>query len=437
MAARADAAARSSQIHSSVFVFFCLLSLLCQALSKQLHYGRAELLKIGNRCQNYSSGNFSSIPPEILLSGELSGTLIIPPAKRRRRRRDRKQKRGKRAGIRARLQANPNRPALPSLFLTNSRSLVNKMDEVRLRIISHRLNNCVMVITETWLDSAVPDAAIELAGRSVYRADRTSDSGKNKGGGVCIYINNDWCTSADIIRSHCSPDIEYMSLKCRPFYTPREFAAIVITAVYIPPRANAKLALEELHEAINSQLNAYPEGAVIVAGDFNHVDLKTVMPKLHTSIHFPTRDNSILDQVYTNIPEAYKAAPSPHLGLSDHISIHLTPSYRPLICRTKPTVKTVQVWNEESSSRLQDCFENTDWDLFASTDLEEYSSSVLAYIAFCTDSVLTTKTSVVFPNQEPWFDRNVCSLLRVRNAAYRSGDRQAYRNARKDLKKRH
>ncbi|XDV25252.1 hypothetical protein PO909_029198 [Leuciscus waleckii] len=166
-----------------------------------------------------------------------------------------------------------------------------------------------MVITETWLDNAVPDAAIELAGRSVYRADRTADSGKNKGGGVCIYINNDWCISVDIIRSHCSLDIEYLSLKCRPFYTPREFTAIVITAVYIPPRANVKLVLEELNEAINSQLDAYPEGAVIVAGDFNHVDLKTVMPKLYTSIHFPTRDNNILDQVYTNIPRAYKGAP--------------------------------------------------------------------------------------------------------------------------------
>lgn len=259
MAARADAAARSSQTYSSVFVFLSVFSLFYQALTQQLHYGRAKLLKIGNQYQDYSLGNLNFILPEILRSEELSGTLIMPPVRRRRRRRYRKQKRGKRAGVRSRLQANPHRPALPSLFLTNARSLVNKMDEIRLRIISHRLNNCVMVITETWLDNAVPDAVIELAGRSVYRADRTADSGKNKGGGVCIYINNAWCISADIIRSHCSPDIEYLSLKCRPFYTPREFTAIVITAVYIPPRANAKLALEELHEAINSQLNTWRE----------------------------------------------------------------------------------------------------------------------------------------------------------------------------------
>ncbi|KAK3554035.1 hypothetical protein QTP70_019154 [Hemibagrus guttatus] len=49
-----------------------------------------------------------------------------------------------------------------------------------------------------------------------------------------------------------------------------------------------------------------------------------------------------------------------------------------------------------------------DWELFTqSADLEEYSSSVLAYIAFCTDTVLTTKTIKVFPNQKPSLDRNV------------------------------
>lgn len=103
---------------------------------------------------------------------------------------------------------------------------------------------------------------------------------------------------------------------------------------------------------------------------------------------------------------------SPHLCLSDHISIEMLPSYRPLICRTQPAVvKTVQVWSEEAISQLHDCFENTDWELFAqSTDLEEYDSSVLAYIAFCTNTVLATKTIKVFPNQKPWFDRHVCGL---------------------------
>lgn len=66
---------------------------------------------------------------------------------------------------------------------------------------------------------------------------------------------------------------------------PREFTAILITAVYIPLHANAKIILEELHSTINNQLNAHQEGTVIVAGDFNHTELKTVpnLPSMLTS----------------------------------------------------------------------------------------------------------------------------------------------------------
>ncbi len=52
--------------------------------------------------------------------------------KRRRRWCERGQKRGKRGGIRARLRANPTSPAIPSLKLSNVRSLENK--RLRLRM---------------------------------------------------------------------------------------------------------------------------------------------------------------------------------------------------------------------------------------------------------------------------------------------------------------
>lgn len=76
-----------------------------------------------------------------------------------------------------------------------------------------------------------------------------------------MYINHDWCTATEILKTNCSPDIEYLALKYRQFYTPREF----IARVYIPPLANSKL-------------DVHPEEDVIVAGDFNYADLKSIMP---------------------------------------------------------------------------------------------------------------------------------------------------------------
>ncbi len=48
---------------------------------------------------------------------------------------------------------------------------------------------------------------------------------------------------------------------------------------------------------------------------------------------------------------------------------------------------------------------------------------------------LTTKTVRTFPNQKPWFDKINRFLLKERNAAFKSGDAQAYSNARRELKK--
>ncbi|KAI3372217.1 hypothetical protein L3Q82_022662, partial [Scortum barcoo] len=88
-----------------------------------------------------------------------------------------------------------------------------------------------------------------------------------------------------------------------------------------------------------------------------------------------------------------------HVG--PHLCENLIPAYKPLICRTRPTTRTLQVWTEEASSTLQDCFECTDWEVFKEgTDLDGYTSSVLSYLKFCTDAVLPTKTIKVFPNQK-------------------------------------
>ncbi len=69
------------------------------------------------------------------------------------------------------------------------------------------------------------------------RIGRKSSQGKAEVGGVCFYINNLWCDERNMhsIKSFCSPDLECHMLPCRPFWVPREFTAITITAVYIPP----------------------------------------------------------------------------------------------------------------------------------------------------------------------------------------------------------
>ncbi len=116
------------------------------------------------------------------------------------------------------------------------------------------------------------------------------------------------------------------------------------------------------------------------------------------------------------------------------------PAYRPLIKAIKPVHKQIQVWPEGSSEALQDCFDTTDWDMFKqaatynnTTDLQEYSETVTAYITKCIDDVTVTKTITVRANQKPWLTGEVYRLLKARNAAFRAGDEEGLKTARANL----
>ncbi len=83
-------------------------------------------------------------------------TTASLPQRRRYKRRERKQKRGKRGGIRARLAANPHKPAIPTILLANVRSLDNKLDYIRLLRSTQRTvrDCCVFVLRQHGLTTA-------------------------------------------------------------------------------------------------------------------------------------------------------------------------------------------------------------------------------------------------------------------------------------------
>lgn len=141
----------------------------------------------------------------------------------------RPRRRGKRGGIRLRLRNRGNKPPLPSMILSNVRSLRNKIEELRTlsRICYEYRESCLMAFTETWLHPDVPNSLVELEGFSLVQADRDVTSGKTRGGGVCVYIRDEWCSQYTVRESLCNPDVELLCLSLRPFYLPREFGNIL------------------------------------------------------------------------------------------------------------------------------------------------------------------------------------------------------------------
>ncbi len=276
-------------------------------------YDRHTLLNIGSSVAQRKS-DF-----EFLNAGALFTDTASEPFFWAARQRKRCRKRGKRAGVLVRLRRHAFRPPLPTILLANVRSLDNKLCELRPRISYQRETRdcCIICLRETWMSAMVPDSAIELTGFSVHRSDRTKEfKGKSRGGGVCFYINNLWCDERNLhsIKSFCSPDLELHMLLCRPFWLPREFTAIIITAVYIPPQANTDQALKELYGNISEQETTHPDAAFVVTGDFNKANFRTLAPK-----YFRCGDR-VLDHCYSPFRDAYKSLPHPPFGKSDHSS---------------------------------------------------------------------------------------------------------------------
>lgn len=93
---------------------------------------------------------------------------------------------------------------------------------------------------------------------------------------------------------------------------------------------------------------------------------------VYVFVGFPMRENITLDQVYNNIPDANKATPLPPVGISDHLH--------------------------------------------------------MCYLTFVL-GVSPQQTIKVFPNQNPWLNSEVHALLRAHDAAFKTGDQQAYKEA--------
>lgn len=128
---------------------------------------------------------------------------------------------------------------------------------------------------------------MQLYSHTVPCWDQNKDSGKSRGVGLCIYLH-DWAKDSLAIHKHCLAHLESISVKCHPFFFPRELTVTLIMAVYITPDANTSIALLLLSDTINKLQQARPD-SVHVAGDFNQANLKSVLPRFCQHVKCPTR----------------------------------------------------------------------------------------------------------------------------------------------------
>ncbi|KAK0150901.1 hypothetical protein N1851_007984 [Merluccius polli] len=343
---------------------FHLAEAVCGTSQPRILYSRDYLLKFDQPAN-------SRPPPDLIFPNIADtkwqyGTSGSSTNARRRRTR----KRGRRGGLRERARRPLSRVPLPSIILANMQSLRNKSDELQAHVRhQHEFKEaCILALTETWLGETDSDAGIALDGFSApFRMDRVAaNTGKSRGGGVCLYINEHWCKTTLVREKLCTKDIELLSVSMRPFYLPREFPQIFVTIVY---------------EALS------PDAPNLILGDFNHCSLNKTLKCFYKYVSCPTRNGKILDQCYGSIKGAYKSVPLPPLGSADHNCVHLIPAYRTCLQRGKVETRQVKAWSEEATLALQGCLDCTLWEEFvnSSRDIDELTEVVSSWVAYCED----------------------------------------------------
>ncbi|KAK0140095.1 hypothetical protein N1851_022981 [Merluccius polli] len=324
----------------------------------------------------------------------------------------------------------------------NVRSLGNKMDELTALARSQKeYRECsIMCFTETWLHQDIPDDNVSIAGFHTVRADRDcAKSGKRKGGGVAVLVNNRWCNPAHITIKEriCDPNMELCAVGLRPYYLPREFSQVIMVAVYVPPSANPTSAIDAIHSAIAQLQTQHPSAFIAISGDFNHITMDTTLPTFTQYVSCPTREERTIDLLYANAKEAYSSSPLPPLGRSDHNLIHLEPCYVPVVKSQPVTTKTVRRWSEEAYETLRGCFEVTDWQALCEPhgeDINGLTVCVTDYINFCVDTIVPPETVLCYPNNKPWVTKEVKTILNDKRRAFTAGNREEVRTIQRELK---
>ena len=121
-------------------------------------------------------------------------------------------------------------------------------------------------------------------------------------------------------------DHEVLWVKLRPKRLPRGFSSLIVGVVYHPhwTATENDCMRDHLFQSLLLAESRFPNCALIVGGDFNRLDVKSIQRHFRSKqiVKKPTRENAILDFVLTNM-HGFCADPQhfPPFGLSDHQTV--------------------------------------------------------------------------------------------------------------------
>lgn len=262
------------------------------------------------------------------------------------------------------------------IMFTNARSIVNKIQELKLYAISASPD--IIAITETWTHQNISNQYLQIPDYALVSRHDRQDTENGRGGGILIYVKSSINACETTIPSnfnqHASIDI------VSPNSSP-----ISLYVIYRSPNSNATNN-DEMVEILKSIRNP-----VIVVGDFNYPGInwttlegnadsqKVIDASLDNfwsqHVSFPThRSGNILDLVFAEDGLIDEVINDGQLGNSDHCVLMMT------------TNQSVTPNNQHQKKRdyrradfnmLRNLFKNCPW-----TEMMQNTNTTEAWSAF-------------------------------------------------------
>ena len=94
----------------------------------------------------------------------------------------------------------------------------------------------------------------------------------------------------------------------RPSRLPRSLSHIIVAVVYYPPQSPVSdRLLDYINETTDKLLSSHPDAGITIVGDFNQLNLSQLLTdtRFKQVVNQPTRDNRILDKIFSNLSYLY------------------------------------------------------------------------------------------------------------------------------------
>ena len=232
-----------------------------------------------------------------------------------------------------------NYSLFPTLMLTNANRLHNKLDELHYIADIEHLD--LICITESWLNSDIPDSFCQFDNFLVFRKDRSH----RVGGGVIIFARDSLHPRYISPVNTSSLDFELVWITLRPKILLRPLSVIIVAVLCCPPwydLLSIKSLIAYIISSIDELNRKFDHPGFLFVGDFNSLETDFFRSRLQFRqlVKNSTRGDRILDKIFTNLHEFYSdAVISAPLGRSDHNCVILRPVDRTHVAVGKKNVE--------------------------------------------------------------------------------------------------